>query len=112
MLPKIADVFEITLDELFERSVKVSEQPDKKGLLPWEDDKNLRAVIYVGQKLVQINEMPENLNNICKQITLEYEGPMHNIETAFNVSCGDVGGSVNAGGDVECGNVGGYVYKS
>lgn len=111
LLPKIADIFMVTLDELFERSGVA--QKESKNLtvesLPWEDDEQLRAVLFIGRKMVQTSEFRENSNHVCKSITFNYEGPARNIESYFNVSCRAVAGNVKADASVECGAVAGCV---
>lgn len=133
LLPQIADIFEISLDNLFGREVQGEQQDDivikidnvnvedmpgnvvitkevvKKEFealydLPWEDDGVLRAVIYIGQKLVMAQDCSEE-----NEIVFEYNGPALNIESSFSVTCGDVEGNVSAGGDVECDDVAGHV---
>lgn len=136
LLPKIADIFEITLDDLFGRTDiqqqetgENSEEVLEEGLketgetevcstkssetlsgnkmsLPWEDDEKLRAVLFIGHKLVQKNELQETERNVCQEITFCYEGPARNVESYFNVSCDKVSGNITAGGYVECGEVG------
>lgn len=119
LLPKIADVFGITLDELFERNTAVSEAsvdklhslPGEDAMLslPWEDDEKLRAVVFIGRKLIQRNELQDNVKCICKEITIHYGGTAKNIESSFNVSCEKVEESITAGGYVQCGDVGGSI---
>ena len=47
LLPVLADIFSISLDELFGRTAPVA-----SGFsLPWEDDNTLHAVIFVGHTL-------------------------------------------------------------
>lgn len=103
LLPKIADIFDITLEELFGRKFE-----QEKDVLDWQDD-TLYAVVFRGSKLIRREELDENLNQICNNITLEYSGEIRNIESSFNVICGDVGNDVHAGSFVECGDVGGMV---
>ena len=99
LLPEIADIFGITIDELFGRTSKT--QQIQTGL-PWENDNTLRVVLFKGHTLVHDGHPSEN-------ITFQYEGPALNVESAISVHCGDVSGSVDAGTDVCCGNVGGSV---
>ena len=101
LLPKLADVFEITIDELFGR-VPAREEEKKAADLPWKDDNAFHVVLYHGHTLV--GSQPEKAN-----LTFEYEGPAKDIYCAMNLSCGDVQGNVSAGGNVECGDVGGAV---
>lgn len=114
LLPKLADIFCVTLDDLFGReAVQVSqviEQQPVENPLPWEDDGALHAVLYVGHTLIgdkRVNgsDAPEE----ASRITFEYEGPALNVYSAFSVECGDVEGNVAAGTNVECSDVGGNV---
>lgn len=102
LFPQIADIFGISLDELFGREGKKETVKTVVRDLPWEDDGVLRAVLYIGRRLVK--ESPE-----AKEITFTYEGPALDVDSAFTVNCNDVEGSVDAGGNVACQNVGGDV---
>lgn len=125
LLPKLADIFKISLDALFGRpapapQVWISE-------LPWEDDGNLRAVLYVGHKL-RHHQFFDRYGDAKAKIEFHYEGAALNITSDFSVHCansvisgsihaGDsvlcencsVQGSVDAGDNVTCGDVGGNV---
>lgn len=96
LLPKLADVFGVSLDALFGRQIQ---QPRKVEGLPWADDRTLRVVLYQGHTLLQNN-------NGEKELSFRYEGPAVDVVSAVNVSCGDVGRDVDAGGNVACGIVG------
>lgn len=98
LLPKMADIFEITIDELFGREGNHGTYTQ----LPWEDDGTLRAVLYVGHTLIAGQEAAEKIE-FC------YEGPALNIQSDFSVTCDDVSGNVSAGGNVTCDDVGGNV---
>lgn len=100
LLPKIAELFEVTLDELFGREAPKQEPA---GELPWEDDGVLRAVIYVGRKLVLGHEAGSRIE-FC------YEGPALNVESQFGVICDRVHGSIRAGGSVTCDDVDGDIH--
>lgn len=99
MLPRIADFFEVSIDELFGRAPAVQHASE----LPWDEDGVLRAVLFAGRKLLRAEENP------CKNICFEYEGDALNIESAFSVQCDDVKGNVSAGGSVTCDDVDGNV---
>lgn len=111
LLPKIADIFNISLDELFDRECASAHKTSvgDGGTLPWEDDDTLRAVLFVGQRLIQREDMDSLSKKICNDITLEYCGNVGNIDSYFNVSCENVGGNISAGGYVESGEVGGGI---
>ena len=142
LLPALADVFGVSLDELFGRAVPArpaeSEQEARAvvGELPWPDDDDLRAVCYVGHRLMDFtdtNERKVSLGGLLnmhigtgKPAELHFSGSVRDIHSAFGVvvengtitgdvyaengvECGDVGGSVKAGDGVNCGDVGGSV---
>ena len=101
LLPRLADIFGITIDELFGREPKEKPVHTVAGL-PWEDDGNLRGVLYKGWKLVGHGKGPK-LQLFFKQNVGE------NVYSDFSVVCGDVAGSVTAKGDVQCGTVMNFV---
>lgn len=99
LLPKLADIFGISLDELFGRPApKAAHGPS----LPWADDDTVRAVIFVGRQYTEHHPAAEN-------ITLHYDGDIRKIDSAFSVCCGDVDGNVTAGSGVNCGDVDGHI---
>ena len=118
LLPRIADIFEITIDELFGREapktepvalpaepVYIPSEPvyiPSEPELPWPDDGALRVVVYRGH--TYLASCPEQ-----ETITFEYIGPALNVECAVNLSCNEVCGNVRAGGDVSCDTVNGSV---
>ena len=123
LLPKLADIFGITIDELFGReappkkvekedsgfkrifniSLGKSDTTDWSAPEPvWPDDKTLRVAAYIGHKLVKSVKDLEKL-------TFQYEGPALNIDSQISVTCGDADGDVDAGRDVKCGDVCGDV---
>lgn len=99
MLPRLAELFGISMDELFGREIPVRETVQD---LPWEDDDAFRIVLYQGRQLLRKSKN-------AKQYTFTYEGPVRDIYCDLNMECGSVGGSVTAGGYVECEEVGGNV---
>lgn len=99
LLPKLADIFGISIDELFGRPAPKAQSPS----LPWSDDNTLRAVIFVGHRLVDGHPA-------AKEITFHYEGPALNVDSAFSIVCEDVEGNVTAGSTVNCGDVDGFVH--
>ena len=105
LLPKLADLFGLTLDALFGREQPAPVVED----LPWEDDGALRAVLYIGRKL-QKNTLLKRGETEKARVEFCYEGPALNVFSEFSVQCsGDVAGSVTAAAGVNCGNVYGSV---
>lgn len=109
LLPRIADIFGITVDELFGREAPKAEPAATVSVpaepaLPWDDDGVLRVVIYRGH--TYLAGCPEQ-----ERITLEYEGSALNIQCAVNLSCGDVNGDIRAEGNVTCDAVSGNIQS-
>ena len=109
LLPKIADIFGITIDELFGRERPQAEPVELVPApvvevkdLPWPDDETLHVVIYKGH--TYLASCPEQ-----EKITFEYEGPALNVDCAVNLSCNDVAGDARANGNVSCDAVEGNV---
>ena len=102
LLPRIADLFGITIDELFGREPKAVSFP-AQPLFPWPDDGVLRVLLYAGHTRVYGPVEGADEIHFC------YEGPALNIESAVSVYCDDVMGNVTAGGSVNCDDVYGSV---
>ena len=95
LLPKIADIFEISLDALFGRA-------SAEARSPFSEDDTLRIVLFRGNHRLIDQE-------IAKEITIDWQGDVLNLRSDFAVNCGDVDGYVQAGGSVNCGDVEGSV---
>ena len=108
-LPLLADVFAVTLDELFGRAVAADAAEENVCTveeLPWADDRTLHAVLYLGHRLLD-HKQAERRAAQLQQFRVTVEGPAVNVESLFGVEIhGDVTGSVHAGDGVTCGNVG------
>ena len=102
LLPRIADLFGITIDELFGREPKVVSFPAQPPF-PWPDDGVLRVLLYAGHTRVYGPVEGADEIHFC------YEGPALNIESAVSVYCDDVMGNVTAGHSVNCDDVYGSV---
>lgn len=135
LLPALADVFGVTIDALFGRETPAAPAQDTRpqGMpvegLPWPDDDDLRAVCYVGHRMVQFGtrESRRGLFGMGGDvIELHFSGSVHDIHAQGSVyaensavggsiyaddgvQCGDVGGDVQAGDGVQCGSVEGSV---
>lgn len=113
LLPQLADLFHVTLDDLFGREApqpqRTAEQEEAERTLPWPDDDTLYAVMYHGHQL--LTEEPAVLKGHREELRFVYDGPAVNVSSWFDVVCesGPVEGNVTAGGDVACGEVTGDV---
>ena len=102
LLPLLADLFGITIDELFGREPKAVDFPAQPPF-PWPDDGVLRVLLYAGHTRVYGPVEGADEIHFC------YEGPALNIESAVSVYCDDVMGNVTAGHSVNCDDVYGSV---
>ena len=131
-LPLLADLFGLTIDELFGREASQAPVAEDRALvpsaaeeeseadLPWPDDDTLRAVLFIGRTPLtheDLGRQPVTLHvegdalNIQSAFDVEIEGKVRgNVNAGGDVDCGDVEGSVQAGGDVDCSSVGANVY--
>lgn len=115
-LPLLADLFGVTIDELFGREAPQLPVAEERALvpapsnapdgveLPWPDDDTLHAVLFIGRQLVAQEDVGK------RPVTLHISGDALNVQSAFDVEVeGEVGGNISAGGDVDCSGVGGDV---
>ena len=66
LLPLIADVFHISIDELFGRRLQTEPVFDLVDSVPWEDDGKIRIAVFHGKKLMHQseNELSQGVNTI------------------------------------------------
>ena len=112
----MADIFEVSLDELFGReyhrpAAGDEGEPEVQVIyneLPWDDDPStLHVVLFAGHRLVG-NSIFQRHQKEKQKVEFCYEGPAINIHSAFSVICSEntvIQGSVNAGDSVTCGQV-------
>ncbi len=133
LLPALADVFGVSIDELFGRAAAAPEAPAPSAEpeplymdgLPWPDDGNLYAVVCKGHSLLSHLQMLR-FGHERQRLHLVLQGEVMNVTSDFGVEirgsvagsvkagdgvvCGDVYGDVEAGDGVDCGNVAGNVH--
>ena len=98
LIPKIAEVFNVSTDYLFGKEGK-----NESGFeTNWSDDNKLRVVLFKGKKILKRQSVKENL-------VFSYEGDALDIISSISVTCKNVNGDIKAGMDVECGNVEGSI---
>lgn len=114
LLPRLAEIFQVSVDRLFglEKPEPVEKERSHQTVgagtaatetqeLPWQDDGNLRVVLYKGRTLLQSDDAE------APKMVFRYEGAALNVESRVSVECGNVEGNVHAGQDIRCGEVGG-----
>ena len=126
LLPSLADIFGIYIDELFSREIKAEKHYDNCAEFPWPDDSIIRGVVFEGRKILQFDtiedrftfEIKGEAKNVASQCSIEVNGNVSggcsakkNIIVSGAVSGGcsscalvEIGGSLsggcNSGGDI------------
>ncbi|MBE6821334.1 MAG: helix-turn-helix transcriptional regulator [Ruminococcaceae bacterium] len=66
LLPELASIFNISIDELF--GMKIDTEPvfNLVDNVPWDDDRQIRFAVYHGKKLMQqsVYELQDGINEI------------------------------------------------
>ena len=85
LLPELAKIFGVTIDELFGNTSDKEIVYSLVGNVPWNDDGKLRIAIYSGRKLMEQSE------HICSEginlINLQFHGERYNVNGVCKVNC-------------------------
>ncbi len=81
LLPEIADVFNISIDELFGRKINTEPVFELVESVPWDDDRKIRFAVYHGKKLMQQSayELEQGTNTINIHFDYGNEYKIHGI---------------------------------
>lgn len=71
LLPEIADVFNISIDELFGRKINTEPVFELVESVPWDDDRKIRFAVYHGKKLMQ--QSSYELHNGTNAINIHFD---------------------------------------
>lgn len=105
LLPKIADIFGISIDSLFGIDKPRNE---KAASLPWTDDNSFYIAVFRGHTLLSDEQVIDSFRD--QDLRFRWDGDTENVSCPMNIHIeGNVYGDVSAGFGVECGNVGGSV---
>lgn len=111
-LPKIADIFNISIDALFRANEEVTEESDEPNVGEqsggakeyfWPNDDTYRIVVYKGHDFVDVKD------DIYKKVKVEIHERLANVTSYMNLTCDEIRGNVNAGGSINCDEIGGDV---
>ena len=85
LLPELAKIFGVTIDELFGNTSDKEIVYSFVGNVPWNDDGKLRIAVYSGRKLMEQSE------HICSEginlINLQFHGERYNVNGVCKVNC-------------------------
>ncbi len=101
LIPALADIFEISIDELFGRKNEKEIHYDLCSELPWNDDNTIRVFRTLGKKILQSTEENGIINITFPKDGYKTDGRFFKVEIM-----GDMNGDTNIIGDVVChGNI-------
>lgn len=119
LLPMLADIFEISIDELFGRKNEKESHYDLCSELPWNDDNTIRVFRTLGKKILESTDengwinvsFPKNCNEKTRQyFKVEVMGNLNcdasingDVVCHKNIECNDINGAVQCGNNVACG---------
>lgn len=112
LLPALADIFEISIDELFGRKSEKEIHYDLCSELPWKDDNTIRVFRTLGKKILQSAEEKEPINVTFPKDCYKTDGRFFKVEVMGNMN-GDTNiiGDVVCQGNIECNDINGGVKE-
>lgn len=128
LIPQLADIFGITIDELFGKELSKTESP---SVLPvdvdWADDNAIRVVAIQGKRILQAHEwskpieirFPQNCNETTrKYFKVEIFGSVFcdasingDVVSHGEIKCNEINGDIQCTGNVSCnGDINGDIH--
>ena len=109
LIPKLADIFEISIDELFGREPSVN---DVCAQFPLRDDDTFRVVVARGKKVMLVDDIDKTIDitfpKNCNETTRQY----FKVEVFGNICCdSSVNGDVIGHGKIECNQINGDIKE-
>ncbi len=109
LIPKLADIFEISIDELFGREPSVN---DACAQFPLRDDDTFRVVVARGKKVMLVKDLDKTIDitfpRNCNETTRQY----FKVEVFGNICCdASVNGDVIGHGTIECNQINGDIRE-
>ena len=118
LIPALADVFEISIDELFGRKNEKDIHYDLCSELPWNDDNTIRIFRTLGKKILESTDkngwinisFPKECNEKTRQyFKVEVMGNLNcdasingDVVCHRNIECNDINGDVTGHGNIAC----------
>lgn len=110
LLPMLADIFEISIDELFGRKNEKELHYDLCSELPWKDDNVIRVFGTLGKKILQSADENEIINITFPKDCYKTDGRFFKVEIMGNMNCdASINGDVVCQGNIECNQINGNV---
>ena len=112
LLPALADIFEISIDELFGRKSEKEIHYDLCSELPWNDDNTIRVFRTLGKKILESTDENGIININFPKDCYKIDGRFFKVEVMGNMN-GDTNiiGDVVCQGNIECNDINGGVKE-
>lgn len=109
LIPKLADIFEISIDELFGKELQNN---DITSQWPIRDDYTIRVVVARGNKVMLVDDIDKTIDitfpKNCNETTRQY----FKVEVYGNVACdSSINGDVISHGRIECNQINGDIRE-
>ena len=109
LIPKLADIFDVSIDELFGREPFVN---DVCGQFPLRDDDIFRVVVARGKKVMLVDDVDKTIDisfpRNCNETTRQY----FKVEVFGNICCdASINGDVIGHGMIECNQINGDIKE-
>lgn len=112
LLPMLADIFEISIDELFGRKNEKEIHYDLCSELPWNDDNTIRVFRTLGKKILESTDENGIINITFPKDCYKTEGRFFKVEVMGNLNCdASINGDVVCQGNIECKDINGDVKE-
>ena len=112
LLPALADIFDISIDELFGRKNEKEIHYDLCSELPWNDDNTIRVFRTLGKKILESTDENGWINisfpKECNEKTRQY----FKVEVMGNLNCdASINGDVVCHKNIECNDINGDIKE-
>ena len=112
LIPALADVFEISIDELFGRKNEKDIHYDLCSELPWNDDNTIRVFRTLGKKILESTDENGIINITFPKDCYKTEGRFFKVEVMGNLNCdASINGDVVCHKSIECNDINGDVKE-
>lgn len=112
LLPMLADIFEISIDELFGRKSEKEIHYDLCSELPWNDDNTIRIFRTLGKKILESTDENGIINITFPKDCYKTDGRFFKVEVMGNLNCdASINGDVVCQGNIECNDINGDVKE-
>lgn len=112
LLPMLADIFEISIDELFGRKNEKENHYDLCSELPWNDDNTIRVFRTLGKKILESTDENGIINISFPKDCYKTDGRFFKVEVMGNLNCdASINGDVVCQGNIVCNDINGDVKE-